>query len=51
VYNEDTYQLFFDAEKERENYDMIRSQMLFVKENHTYINRVKELLEVVNGGS
>ena len=50
IYNEDTYQLFFDAEKERENYDMIRSQMLFVKENHTYINRVKELLEVVNGG-
>lgn len=51
IYNEDTYQLFFDAEKERENYEMIRSQMLFVKENHTYINRVKELLEVVNGGS
>ena len=50
TYNEDTYQLFFDAEKQRENYDMIRSQMLFVKENHTYINRVNELIEIVNGG-
>ena len=29
---------------------MIRSQMLFVKENHTYINRVNELIEIVNGG-
>jgi len=50
TYNEDTYQLFFDAKKQRENYDMIRSQMLFVKENHTYINRVNELIEIVNGG-
>ena len=48
IYNEDTYQLFFDAQKQRENYDLIKSQMLFVKENHTYINRVKELIEVVN---
>jgi hypothetical protein len=48
IYNEDTYQLFFDAQKERENYDLIKSQMLFVKENHTYVNRAKELIEIVN---
>ena len=48
IYNEDTYKLFFDAQKEKENYDLIKSQMLFVKENHTYINRAKELIEAVN---
>lgn len=48
IYNEDTYKLFFDAQKEKENHDLIKSQMLFVKENHTYINRAKELIEVVN---
>lgn len=48
IYNEDCYNLFYDARPNLKNYDMIKSQMLFVKENHTFINRCDELLAVVN---
>jgi hypothetical protein len=50
VYNSDTHQLFYDAQKQKENFDLIKSQMLYIRENHTFINRCKELLEVVNNG-
>jgi hypothetical protein len=30
------------------NYEMIKNQMKFVKENHTYLNRVESLLKVAN---
>ncbi len=47
VYNPDTYQLFYDGEKNKNNMDLIKTQILFVKDNHTYVNRCKELLEIV----
>lgn len=49
IYNDDTYQLFYDAQKQKDNHEMIKTQMMFVKNNHTYINRCEELLEIVNG--
>ena len=47
IYNEDTRQLFYDGLENIDNFDMIRSGMQYVKENHTYINRVQSLLEVL----
>jgi hypothetical protein len=49
VYNDDTYQLFYDAKTKKDDHKMIKNQMLFVKNYHTYLNRCEELLEVVNG--
>ena len=50
VYNPDTAQLFHDGMSNRENYDMIRKGMQFVKENHTYVNRCSSVLKVFEEG-
>ena len=47
IYNSDTAQLFYDGMTNRNNYDIIRKGMQFVKENHTYINRINSILSVV----
>ena len=44
IYNKDTYQLFYDGIANKENYKLISNGMKFVKENHTYINRINSLL-------
>lgn len=50
VYNPDTYQLFYDAKKRMETLtqEELFEVMDFVKEKHTYINRVEFLLEYLN---
>tara|TARA_R110000868_G_scaffold409778_1_gene696008 strand:- start:2969 stop:3955 length:987 start_codon:yes stop_codon:yes gene_type:complete len=48
IYNSDTAQLFHDGMKEKENYDLIKKGMLYVKENHTYINRIKSMIKIIN---
>jgi hypothetical protein len=47
VYNEDTYQLFYDAKVRAEsiNKEEILDLMDFVKNKHTYLNRIKLLLD------
>lgn len=47
VFCEDTAQLFYEGMKNRENEKLILDGMRFVKENHTYINRVKSLLSIL----
>lgn len=47
VYNSNVRQLFYEAQKERDNIDLIKSQMSCVKNNHTYINRVHNLLSIL----
>jgi hypothetical protein len=47
VYCEDTAQLFYEAMKNRENEKMILSGMRFVKENHTYINRINSIISIL----
>lgn len=47
VYNQDTEQLFYDGMENRKNYKLIKSGMQFVKENHTYINRINSILSLV----
>jgi hypothetical protein len=46
VYNPDTYQLFFDAKEKLDNLDIneLYELMDFVKEKHTYVNRIQLLL-------
>jgi hypothetical protein len=46
IYNDDTEQLFYEGMRNRENYDFIRKGMQYVKENHTYINRVNSILSI-----
>jgi hypothetical protein len=47
IYNKDTYQLFYDGIANKENYKLISNGMKFVKENHTYINRINSLLSLL----
>ena len=47
VYCDDTAQLFYDGMGNRENEKLILDGMRFVKENHTYINRVNSLLSIL----
>jgi hypothetical protein len=47
IYNEDESQLFYDALPNLKNYDLIKEQMGIVREKHTYVNRVKDLLQVL----
>ena len=47
IYNENETQLFYDALPNLKNYDLIKEQMGIVREKHTYVNRVKDLLQVL----
>lgn len=47
VFNTNTEQLFYDGMGNRNNYDLIKSGMKFVKENHTYINRIHSLISIL----
>jgi spore maturation protein CgeB len=46
IYNSDTYQLFIDAKKyiQSASLEDLYKQMDFVRDNHTYINRINSLL-------
>lgn len=47
VYNSNTLKLFYEAEKKLKelNYEDIYKLMDFVKQNHTYLNRIKVLID------
>jgi len=47
IYNSDEKQLFYDAIKELQNYDLIKEQMKIVREKHTFINRILDLLNTL----
>lgn len=48
IYNDDEYQLFYDAESRMKDSDYILEQMKYVQENHTYINRINSIMKVFN---
>jgi len=48
IYNDDESQLFYDARNQLQNHDLIKKQMKIVREQHTYINRIMDLLNVLN---
>lgn len=47
IYNSNESELFYDAVKELHNDELIKKQMALVRENHTYLNRIQDLLSVL----
>ena len=48
VYNDNEQQLFYDARAQLQNYELIKQQMKIVREKHTFLNRIQDLLHIVN---
>lgn len=48
VYNNDSRQLFYDGVSKMNDYDLVREQMILIKNNHTYVNRALDYLKVYN---
>lgn len=50
IYNEDTYQLFYDAAKKAQegSIEELYKQMDFVRDHHTYLNRIETLFWFMN---
>lgn len=50
VYHSDEYQLYFDAVKkiQEATFDELERQMDFVKDHHTYINRIHTILDFIS---
>lgn len=46
IFNDNEYDLFYDSLPHRENIKMIQDQMKYVKENHTFVDRVNSLLKI-----
>ena len=47
VYHDDEYRLFYAAIQQKDNYTLIQQQMALVREKHTYLNRIQDLLHVL----
>lgn len=47
VFNQDTSQLFYDAMSNRTNFKLIDRGMRYVRENHTYINRINSIISIL----
>lgn len=48
IYDDDERQLAKKAYENRNNYDLIKRQMEYVKEHHTFINRINDLLTIID---
>lgn len=47
IFNENTAQLFHDAMAKKDDKEYIRNSMLYVRDNHTYINRINTILGII----
>lgn len=47
IFNTNTEQLFYDGIENKNNYNLIKNGMNYVKENHTYINRINSILSIL----
>ena len=47
LFQPDPAQLFYDAMEKRTDYEFIRKGMLYVQENHTFVNRVKTIMSLL----
>lgn len=47
IYNDNERHLFYDAVLQKNNHELIREQMKIVREKHTYLNRIQDLLTVL----
>lgn len=48
VYNQDIEKLITEGLNRKDDIDLIRKQMKYIYDNHTYINRAKDILNVYN---
>lgn len=48
LFDEDPAKLFHLAMEKRQDYDFIKKGMAYIQENHTYINRVKSIMKIIN---
>ena len=46
IYNDNEYDLFYDSMSQKDNIKMIKEQMLYVKENHTFVDRINSLMKI-----
>lgn len=46
ILEESTKDLFYKGLEQKENFELIKKQMRYIKSNHTYINRVKSILNI-----
>lgn len=47
IYQPDTSELFYDAMNKRLDCDYIKESMLYIRDNHTYINRINSILSLI----
>ena len=47
IYNSDETKLFYDAKEQLNNHNLIKEQMSIVRDKHTYLNRIQDLLSVL----
>jgi len=48
AYHEDPYQMVYEGLKKVSNFKLIQRAMLYVKEHHTYVNRVQDIIKVAD---
>jgi hypothetical protein len=47
VFNPNVSELFYDCMSKKDDYKFIKNSLLYVKENHTYVNRVQSMLRIL----
>ena len=47
IFESNTNLLFYKAMDNRSNFNFIKNGMKYIKENHTYINRIKSIMKVI----
>lgn len=47
ILNENTAELFYEGLKNKDNFNLIKKQMNYIKNNHTYVNRIQSILKIL----
>ena len=47
LFEENTQKLFYDAMKKKNDLKFIKNSMIYVQENHTYVNRIRSIMSLL----
>lgn len=47
LYSKDTAQMFYDSMNKKNDFDFIKKSMKYVRENHTYVNRIQSIMKLL----
>lgn len=47
VFNSNVSELFYDCMSKKNDYEFIRQSLIYVRDNHTYVNRVQSMLMIL----